>query len=194
MEPHDLKSTPPDDAALETWLRANAALPPLPDHGFSRQVLAALPPPTRRAAREVDEPLVGGAQDLHVVLLAVSQSVGRSGGTALARGRLSWRVIREAANATMRTTTLVVMILFCSTFFTLVFGGLGGDKFIVNALANLPGGLVAFVIVAHVAIFLLGVFLEFVEKLTGAGVDLIHANGLHGHRAGLLNLVSRKTV
>ncbi len=51
MEPNDLKSTPPDDAALETWLRANAALPPLPDHGFSRQVLAALPPPTRRAAR-----------------------------------------------------------------------------------------------------------------------------------------------
>jgi tripartite ATP-independent transporter DctM subunit len=105
---------------------------------------------------------------------------------ALARGRLSWRVIREAANATMRTTTLVVMILFCSTFFTLVFGGLGGDKFIVNALANLPGGLVAFVIVAHVAIFLLGVFLEFVEitylamPLLVPAAELIIGRGNYG--------------
>jgi hypothetical protein len=50
MEPHDLKSTPPDDAQLEAWLRANAALPALPDDGFSHRVLTALPAPPRRAA------------------------------------------------------------------------------------------------------------------------------------------------
>ncbi|HEX2861292.1 MAG TPA: hypothetical protein VHN79_06615 [Lacunisphaera sp.] len=42
--------TPPPsgDDALEMWLRANTDLPPLPDDGFTGQVLAALPPPARR--------------------------------------------------------------------------------------------------------------------------------------------------
>lgn len=43
MEPTDLKSNPSDDAAFETWLRAQTSLPPLPDAGFSNRVLAALP-------------------------------------------------------------------------------------------------------------------------------------------------------
>lgn len=43
MEPTNLNSTPPDDDALEAWLRANSSLPPLPDDGFSRRVLGALP-------------------------------------------------------------------------------------------------------------------------------------------------------
>ncbi len=46
MEPERLDPAPrPDAAALEAWLRANAAQPPLPDDGFSQRVLAALPPP-----------------------------------------------------------------------------------------------------------------------------------------------------
>jgi hypothetical protein len=49
MEPNDLKSTPPDDAPFEAWLRASAALPPLPDDGFSRRVLSALPAPAGRS-------------------------------------------------------------------------------------------------------------------------------------------------
>lgn len=47
MEPDDLKSPPPADDQLETWLRANAAATPLPDDGFTRRVLASLPPPAR---------------------------------------------------------------------------------------------------------------------------------------------------
>jgi TRAP-type mannitol/chloroaromatic compound transport system permease large subunit len=55
------------------------------------------------------------------------------------------------------------MILFCSTFFSVVFDGLGGKTFITNLLLQVPGGIVAFIIVANIAIFLLGVFLEFIE-------------------------------
>jgi hypothetical protein len=52
MESDDLKSSPPpDDAALETWLRANAALPPLADDGFAQRVLVTLPPARRRSRR-----------------------------------------------------------------------------------------------------------------------------------------------
>lgn len=43
MESPDLKSTPPDDAAFEAWLRASSTPPPLADDGFSRRVLTALP-------------------------------------------------------------------------------------------------------------------------------------------------------
>ena len=55
MEPVDLKSPPPEDDQLETWLRANATAKLLPDDGFTRRVLTSLPPPakagmSRRAA------------------------------------------------------------------------------------------------------------------------------------------------
>jgi hypothetical protein len=50
MESPDLNHSPSDDAALDAWLRDNAALAPLPDHGFSQRVLLNLPAPTDRAA------------------------------------------------------------------------------------------------------------------------------------------------
>jgi hypothetical protein len=43
MESDHVKPTPPDDTQLESWLRTNSSLPSLPDDGFSRRVLAALP-------------------------------------------------------------------------------------------------------------------------------------------------------
>ena len=41
---------PSDDAQLEAWYRSNVSAAPLPDDGFSRRVLAALPAPAHRAA------------------------------------------------------------------------------------------------------------------------------------------------
>ena len=40
---------PPDDDALDTWLRRGADVP-LPDDGMSKRVLAALPPPAAPAS------------------------------------------------------------------------------------------------------------------------------------------------
>lgn len=50
MEPTDLNRPAPDDAQLDSWLRSNATAAPLPDDGFSRRVLARLPPQADRAA------------------------------------------------------------------------------------------------------------------------------------------------
>jgi hypothetical protein len=50
MEPPDLNRPIPDDARLDAWLCANATVAPLPDNGFSRRVLANLPPQVERAA------------------------------------------------------------------------------------------------------------------------------------------------
>jgi hypothetical protein len=61
MEPIDLKPTPPDDAQLEAWLHASAALPSLPDDGFTSRVLSALPPPARQQNTQREWFCVGGA-------------------------------------------------------------------------------------------------------------------------------------
>lgn len=82
---------------------------------------------------------------------------------ALLNKQLNWQTLKNAANSTARITALVVMILFCSTFFGLVFDGLGGQRYITDLLTNLPGGFWGFIIVAHIAVFLLGINLEFIE-------------------------------
>ena len=92
-------------------------------------------------------------------------SVGAVGACLLAlmNKRLTTKLIQDAAMSTARLTALVITILFSSTFFSLVFDGLGGQRLITDLLVNLPGGFWGFIIVANIAIFLLGVFLEFVE-------------------------------
>ena len=77
--------------------------------------------------------------------------------------QLSWSALREVCDATMRITTMVMFILIGSTAFSLVFRGLGGDRFMENLLINLPGGTVGFLLVNMLVIFLLGFFIDFFE-------------------------------
>ncbi|MGL5081990.1 MAG: TRAP transporter large permease [Microcoleaceae cyanobacterium] len=92
-------------------------------------------------------------------------SVGAVGACFLAalNQRLTPQLLRDSAHVTAVITALVLMILFCSSLFGLVFDALGGKTLITSLLTNLPGGYVSFLIVSNVAIFLLGVFLEFIE-------------------------------
>ena len=82
---------------------------------------------------------------------------------ALLNRTLSWDVIKGAARSTSNITALVLMILFCSTFFALVFDQLGGQGLVKGWLVNLPGGFWTFVIVSNIVVFLLGINLEFLE-------------------------------
>lgn len=77
--------------------------------------------------------------------------------------RFNWALLRDAADTTVRTTALVITILFASTFFSLVFEGLGGSALMRELLTSLPGGRLTFIIVANIVVFLLGIFLEFIE-------------------------------
>ena len=82
---------------------------------------------------------------------------------ALLNGRLSWRVIGEAARSTANITGLVMMMLLASNFFAYVFDLLGGQDLVTDWLTGLPGGYWTFVIIANIAVFLLGINLEFLE-------------------------------
>jgi tripartite ATP-independent transporter DctM subunit len=92
-------------------------------------------------------------------------AVGAVGASILAafNKRLTPQLIRDAAHSTAVITALVVMILFCSSMFSLVFDALGGKTLITNLLVGLPGGYWGFLIVSNIVIFILGAFLEFIE-------------------------------
>ncbi|PEN14302.1 C4-dicarboxylate ABC transporter [Longibacter salinarum] len=84
-------------------------------------------------------------------------------GLAAANGRLSFKALRETMDETTRLTAMVMFLLVGSTAFALVFRGLGGDFWIEDLLTNLPGGIIGFLIVANLAIFILGFFIDFFE-------------------------------
>ncbi|QDU65525.1 TRAP transporter large permease [Engelhardtia mirabilis] len=82
---------------------------------------------------------------------------------AAVSGRFTLAALRGTARETMRLTTMVVFLLIGSTAFSLVFRGVYGDVWIEDLLTGLPGGVVGLLIVANVAIFLLGFFIDFFE-------------------------------
>jgi len=84
-------------------------------------------------------------------------------GLAAAGRRLSRKCVTAAVDETAKLTSMVVLLLIGSTAFALVFRGLDGDVWIEGLLTNLPGGLVGFLIVANLAIFVLGFFIDFFE-------------------------------
>jgi len=92
-------------------------------------------------------------------------ALGAVGAIALAavNGRLSTEALRETMDETMRLTSMVMFLLVGSTAFSLIFRGLGGDFWVEGLLTNLPGGVVGFLIVANLSIFLLGFFIDFFE-------------------------------
>lgn len=79
------------------------------------------------------------------------------------RWRLTWKTLKEAGRSTANISILVMTLLFCSTFFSYMFLILGGSDATAEWLAGVGGGKTGFVIVSMVAVFLLGINLEFLE-------------------------------
>ena len=73
-------------------------------------------------------------------------AVGAVGACALAamNKRLNLKLLTDAAHATAVVSSVVMMILFSSSFFSLVFDALGGKVLITDLLVQLPGEKIAF--------------------------------------------------
>ena len=82
---------------------------------------------------------------------------------AMARGRLSMALLKQALNTTTKLSCFVVFILVGSTIFSLVFQGVDGQKWVEHLLTGLPGGQIGFLIVVNLLIFFLAFFLDFFE-------------------------------
>jgi len=77
--------------------------------------------------------------------------------------RLGWSQLKSAAESTANVTILVMTLLFASSFFSAMFLQLGGSDQVADWLTSIGGGKFGFVAVAMVAVFLLGINLEFLE-------------------------------
>ncbi|MBC2769567.1 TRAP transporter large permease [Pusillimonas minor] len=82
---------------------------------------------------------------------------------ALARRRLTLKLLKQAMETTTRLSCFVVFILVGSTIFSLSFRGINGDLWVEHLLAGLPGGQWGFLIVVSILTFVLAFFLDFFE-------------------------------
>ncbi|HYI06928.1 MAG TPA: TRAP transporter large permease subunit, partial [Reyranella sp.] len=78
--------------------------------------------------------------------------------------RLTWTLVRQGMESTMRITSMVIFILIGSTVFSLVFQGVDGPVWIDHMLTRVTGGdPVTFLIVVNLFVFFLAFFLDFFE-------------------------------
>lgn len=147
------------------WLKPEKA-PAIPEeertiHGMAlaRETLISVVPPLLLIFS------VLGSIFLGIATPSEAGAVGALGAMILAAvyGNFNWKLIDGAARLTADITSLVLQILFASTFFALVFDRLGGQRLITDWLTDLPGGFWGFIIVANIVVFLLGINLEFLE-------------------------------
>ncbi|MBE0438697.1 MAG: TRAP transporter large permease subunit [Gammaproteobacteria bacterium] len=94
-----------------------------------------------------------------------SAAVGALGAIVLAalHRKLSVANLQEALSQTTRLTSMVFLILIGATAFGLVFVGMGGSQLIFDIFNTLPGGKWTFLILSMLLIFVLGLFLDFIE-------------------------------
>jgi tripartite ATP-independent transporter DctM subunit len=91
--------------------------------------------------------------------------VGAVGALILAayRSALNRQTLREIAQSTMATTSMVFLILIGAALFFLVFRGYGGDELIEEFFAGLSGGPHVALLIVMLVMFLLGFILDFIE-------------------------------
>ena len=82
---------------------------------------------------------------------------------AVARRRLSWKLLRQAMDTTAKLSTFVVFILIGARVFSLTFYAVNGHVWVEHLLSALPGGQLGFLIVVNIIIFVLAFFLDFFE-------------------------------
>ncbi|CAM2066458.1 TRAP transporter large permease subunit [Sulfidibacter corallicola] len=142
---------------------AMPALPPeareLQGKALLKQVVLVLIPPLALIL------LVLGSIFAGVATPTEAGALGAVGAIILAalNRRLTLTRLKETMDYTMRLTSMVVFLLIGSTAFALVFRGLYGDIWIEDLLTNLPGGKIGLLLVANLAIFVLGFFIDFFE-------------------------------
>jgi len=82
---------------------------------------------------------------------------------AVARRRLSVKLMRQAMDTTAKLSTFVVFILVGARVFSLTFYGVNGHVWVEHLLTSLPGGQLGFLIVVNLLVFVLAFFLDFFE-------------------------------
>ncbi|OUD08102.1 C4-dicarboxylate ABC transporter [Marivivens niveibacter] len=124
-----------------------------------REVFVALIPPLLLILAVLGS-ILGG-----VATPTEASSVGAVGATVLAliRGRLNFEIIRHTALSTAKITSMIFIILFGASVFSVVFRQMGGDDLVHEFLTNIPGGATGAMIAVMLTMFVLGFILDTFE-------------------------------
>jgi tripartite ATP-independent transporter DctM subunit len=79
------------------------------------------------------------------------------------RGRLSWNVLGEATDSSLRTIALLFFIFVAATAFSYVFRKIGGDDFIIELARSLNLGDWALLFAMMLLVFIMGFFFDWIE-------------------------------
>jgi TRAP-type mannitol/chloroaromatic compound transport system permease large subunit len=92
-------------------------------------------------------------------------AMGATGALVLAavKRRLTWDLVRQAAESTAKLSAFVVFILVGARVFSLTFYGVSGHIWVENMLTSLPGGQIGFLVFVNAFVFVLAFFLDFFE-------------------------------
>jgi tripartite ATP-independent transporter DctM subunit len=127
--------------------------------GIFKEIMTALVPPLLLIITVLGS-ILGG-----IATPTEAASVGAVGAMVLAalRWRLSWTVLREAAISTATISSMIFIILFGASVFSIVFRQMGGDNLVHEFLSGLPGGAIGAMIVVMIIMFVLGFILDTFE-------------------------------
>ena len=115
---------------------------------------------------------------------------------AIVKRRLTFNLLHQALDNTAKLTTFVLFILIGSSLFSLVFRALNGDLWVEHLFDHLPGGVLGFLLIVNVLIFILGGFLDFFEIVfivVPLLVPIIHKLGIDPVWFGVLLAMNLQT-
>jgi len=82
---------------------------------------------------------------------------------SVARGRLGFKLLRQALDSTAKLSVFVMFILIGSTVFSFTFNAADGHIWVEHLFDKLPGGQLGFLLVVNLLVFVLGCFIDFFE-------------------------------
>ncbi len=82
---------------------------------------------------------------------------------AILKRKLTWSMVHQALDSTVKLSSFVLFILIGSRVFSLTFYGVDGHVWVQSLLTGLPGGEIGFLIVVNILVFVLAFFLDFFE-------------------------------
>jgi len=134
-------------------------VPPEERRGLLREVAVALIPPFLLILAVLGS-ILGG-----IATPTEAASVGAVGAMVLAtlRWRMSLGILTQTVVATATITSMVFIILFGASVFSIVFRLMGGDNLVHSVLTSLPGGATTAMIVVMLIMFVLGFILDSFE-------------------------------
>ncbi|WP_223671254.1 TRAP transporter large permease [Kangiella shandongensis] len=123
-----------------------------------------------RALKSLSLPLILIVAVLGSILYGIATpteaaAIGAFGAILLAtmRKQLTLSRLKDVMQSTVKTTSMVFLILIGASIFSLVFRMYGGDEMIRAFFTDLPGGLFTALLIIMIVMFLLGFILDFIE-------------------------------